>query len=202
MKKFALIVALLSFAFGTISAQESILEQTPQTESVYRLPLEKGFIVSVDALTPLAYGIAQHFNSIDFCAWEFTSANPSAVCAARAGKVEYADDSKVIVLHNDGTYAEYSRLDQVGVTAGDSIARGEEFAQCSLRKLSGKWSVRMAVYYHTANGNYGGEGLNAQYKTMMHYIDPIFSTKGKCKVMLTDGNSYTVRARTWCWPWE
>jgi hypothetical protein len=36
----------------------------------------------------------------------------------------------------------------------------------------------------------------------MHYINPIFTTKGKCKVMLTDGNTYSVRARTWCWPWE
>ncbi|MBQ1213688.1 MAG: hypothetical protein IIX81_01515 [Tidjanibacter sp.] len=202
MKKISLIVALLSLTFGTIYAQESILSQTPQTDSVYRLPLEKGIIVSANELSPLAYGIAQHFNSVDFCAWEFTSSKPSAVCAARGGKVEFADANSAIVLHDDGTYAEYTRLEEVVVVAGDRLDRGDILAQASLRPLSGKWSVRMAVYYHKPNPAYGGEGRSSQYKTLMHYINPIFTTKGKCKVMLTDGNTYSVRARTWCWPWE
>lgn len=202
MKKITLIVALLSLTFATLSAQTTVLKEAPQTDSVYRLPLEKGFIVAVEDLSPLAYGIAQHFNSVDFCAWEFHSAKPSAVCAARSGKVEWADNTKVIILHDDGTYAEYTRLDNVSVATGDKVERGEEFAEASLRKLSNKWSMRMAVYYHTANPNYGADKLGGQYKTLMHYVNPIFTTKGKCKIMLTDGNSYTVRARTWCWPWE
>ncbi len=202
MKKISLIVALLSLAIGTIYAQESIQSQTPQTDSAYRLPLEKGVMVSVSELSPLAYGIAQHFNSVDFCAWEFITAKPSAVCAARGGKVEFADDNCVIVLHDDGTYAEYTKLDQVCVAAGSQLSRGDILAQASLSPLSGKWKVRMAVYYHKPNPAYGGEGRSSQYKTLMHYINPVFTTKGKCKVMLVDGNTYIVRSRTWCWPWE
>ncbi len=202
MKKIFMLVALLSLSLGTMSAQLTILNEAPQTDAVYRLPLDKGAIVAVNDLSPLAYGIAQHHNSADFCAWEFSTSKPSAVCAARAGEVYFAGDNRVVVLHDDGTYAEYTRLDEICVTAGDKVGRGDQLAQASLRKISGKWQVRMAVYYHIANPNYGKEVLGGQYQTVMHYINPIFSSKGKCKVMLIDGNSYTVRARTWCWPWE
>jgi hypothetical protein len=60
----------------------------------------------------------------------------------------------------------------------------------------------MEVFFMRKNEAYGTVAQSGNSELLKQYINPIFTTRNKCKVLLTDGNSYTVKTRTWCWPWE
>lgn len=200
MKKLIITLAALVSSLALV-AQTKVVEN-PETDAVYRLPLENGTRVVANSLSPLQVGLARSMNVVGFCAWELTTNHANKVVAPRGGVVEEVTESKVIILHEDGIYTILSHLESVCVEAGSTIDRGDQVGTTSLSKLSNKWRVWMEVLHLRSNPNYGELALSGTHENLKQYIEPIFTTKQKCKVQLIDGNSYTVKARTWCWPWE
>lgn len=200
MKKLIITLATLASSLALV-AQTKVVEN-PETDAVYRLPLENGSKVVATTLTPLELGLARSLNTVGFCAWELTTSTENDVVAPRAGVVEEVTESKVIIIHEDGIYSILSRLGSVCVEQGASVKRGDKVGTTSLSKITNKWRVWIEVLHLRSNPNYGELALSGTHENLKQYINPIFTTKQKCKVQLTDGGSYTVKARTWCWPWE
>lgn len=182
-----------------LSAQTTVVE-SPQTDAVYRLPMEKGAEVVATSLTPVQLGLGKAQNIVDFCAWEFTTPHQTAVFAPRNGVVEEVSESRVLIRHEDGIYTRLRGFEVVNITSGQKVKKGDILGNAT--KEGNKWSVRMEVFHLKKNPGYGKVTQSGSSENLNQYINPIFSTKRKCKVILTNGNSYTVKARTWCWPWE
>ena len=191
------LVALVCFL--ALGAQTTVVEN-PQTDAVYRLPMEKGVQVVAYSLTPIQLGLGHAQGLLDFCAWEFMTTQQSAIFAPRDGVVEEASESRVLILHKDGIYTQLRGFEVVNIAAGDSVKKGDILGNAT--KADNKWCVRMEVFHLKKNPNYGKVAQNGSAEHLKQYINPIFATRSKCKVLLTNGNSYTVKARTWCWPWE
>ena len=205
MKRTLLLITALVFSL-LLSAQSLVpqvtVEQEPQTDALYRLPFDKGVACVAYSLTPVRLNLARNYNLVDFCAWELVVAEPSVVVAPRAGVVEAVTDSGVLIRHEDGIYTRLRALNDVVVAEGQSVEKGETVARLGAENGKGGYGIWMEVVYITPNPDYGTEALGGKGEHLTHYINPIFSSRGKCKVQLTNGNSYTVKARTWCWPWE
>ncbi len=205
MKRIVMTILIAVCTLSTAMAQAKVIED-PQTDATYRIPLQKGAVVMTERVSPLVCGLATQFNLVDFCAWKFTTNQPSEVYASRKGVVVEATDNSVLILHEDGLYSEYMGLGNVKVAQGESVKAGARLGAAKARHADiegeGKWSVVMMVYHVRSNPDYGQVVLNGAYKHLRQYINPIFTTRGKCKTHLTEGNAYTVRTRTWCWPWE
>lgn len=199
MKRFFALMATLVVSLSMV-AQSTVVE-SPATDALYRIPMDKGVAVIAKALTPVNWGVAMHLNQVDFCAWEFSATKKSDVVAPREGVVESAGEGEVLILHPDGLYTSLQAMDGVTVKVGDSVEKGDKVGTAG-HTSNGNWRVWMAVYHLKSNPNYGTPARNGGYEHLVQYVDPIFATKGKCKEMLTDGGAYTVKARTWCWPWE
>lgn len=193
---FSLATLLVSLA---VTAQTKVVE-SPETDAVYRLPMDNCAKVVATSLTPIQLGLGHAYNLLDFCAWELTTNERSAVVAPRDGIVEEATEGKVIILHEDGIYTRLRGLENVCVGKGTKVEKGDRLG--SAVEFDSKWSVRMEVFHLKENGAYGTVARNGNSNNLVQYINPIFTTRGKCKVQLISGNSYTVKARTWCWPWE
>lgn len=195
MKKILVLsVVILSTVFANA---QNILPSAPATDAVYRLPLEKGISVVAQKLSPLEYGTPQHTNQVDFCAWQLNASEPSKVYAAREGKVSRVGEGVVEITHAEGLVSTYERLADICVVEGQEVDRKTQIATTKDK------SVVMTLYYFTSNPAYGTEGaVNGAYEALKHYVNPIFSSRAKCKVQLTAGNAYRVKVRNWCWPWE
>ena len=197
----ALVCSLLLLAQSLVP--QDVAEEVPQTDVLHRLPFDKGVSCVAHSLTAVRLNLARNHNLVDFCAWELVSSEPSAVVAPRAGVVEAVTDSGVLIRHEDGLYTRLKALCDVVVVEGQSVERGDVVARSGSENGKGGCDVWMEVFYVTPNPDYGlEETLSGKSKYLTHYINPVFSSRGKCKVQLTSGNSYTVKARTWCWPWE
>lgn len=178
-------------------AQSVVVAQAPASDALYRLPFDKGVGCVAHSLTPVRLGVAHYHHLMDFCAWEIVATEPTSVVAPREGVVEAVTDSSILIRHNEGIYTRLRGLRGISAKEGDSLEKGAEIAL-----LGDDRGVWMEVFYLMPNPNYGTEALNGKVENLVYYINPIFSTRGKCKVQLRDGNPYTVKARTWCWPWE
>ncbi|MBO7300925.1 MAG: M23 family metallopeptidase [Tidjanibacter sp.] len=195
---FVLLVALVA-SFSMVA--ENTIVESPATDAVYRLPMERGVAVVARALTPVNLGVSMSLNQIDFCAWELSATRTSEVVAPREGVVESVVGDEVVILHPDGLYTKLMLVEGVSVSVGDRLEKGDKVGLASASS-NGSWRVWMATYYLESNPNYGTPARNGKYEHLVKYINPIFTTKSKCKVMLLDGGAYTVKARTWCWFWE
>lgn len=201
MKKHSLLtlVALLVCNL-TMVAQTTIVE-SPQTDVVYRLPLEKGAKVTASALSPVKMGLGHAYNLVDFCAWQLSATDASDVVAPREGIVEAADDQMVLLRHEDGLYTRLRLLKNTCVKVGEMVKKGAKVGTTSV--WDNKHMVAMESFYMVANPQQGIEGaVSSQYPTLCKYFNPIFTTREQCKVLLDEGSTYTVKARAWCWPWE
>lgn len=201
MKKQTLLtLAALLVGSLTMMAQ-TVVVTAPQTDAVYRLPFEKGVQVTATALSPVQMGLGHALNLVDFCAWQLSTTSSAEVVAPREGIIEKAGSNSLLLRHDDGLYTSLSGLESTSVAEGKKVARGEKIGEAS--EWNGKYLLRVESFYLTENPNYGTEGaVNSAAPTLRNYINPVFTTRGKCKVQLTDGGSYTVKARKWCWPWE
>ena len=199
MKRIITTIATLACALSLV-AQTTVVE-APQTDALYRLPMENGVKITALSLAPIDLGVAMHRNLRDFCAWELLATKATDVVAPREGVVEDATDSSVLILHPDGIYTHLQSMASVCVKAGDKVEKGDTVG-CARKTKSGKWSLCMSVFHLKNNPTYGEVSPSGNYPHLRQFINPIFSTRGKCKVQLSDGGSYTVKARTWCWPWE
>lgn len=195
MKRVLLMAAALVCSL-TMFAQSEVA-YSPQTDALYRLPFEKGVGCVAHKLTPVRMNLARHYNMVDFCAWELVPAEPTKIVAPRDGVVECIDERGVLLRHEENVYSRLRGFDGVTVSVGDKVAKGDVIANPIERA-----SVWMEVFYQTPNPDYGKTALSGNSEFLTHYVNPVFATRGKCKVQLTDGNPYTVKARTWCWPWE
>lgn len=200
MKRIILTLSTLLCAL-TLVGQTKIVEN-PETDAVYRLPIATGVSAVATPLTPLQLGLARSLNTVDFCAWEFTTSRESDVVAPRDGVVESITENRVLILHEDGIYTLLRAMDKVCVAEGDTVNRGDKVGVTSLGSFNNKWRVWMEVFHLRSNPNKGEIALSGSYDHLRQYINPIFTTRQKCKVQLTEGNSYTAKSRTWCWPWE
>lgn len=198
MKRVIITLSALICTFA-MSAQTTVVEN-PQTDAVYRLPMDKGAKVVAYALTPAQLGMGHARGIVDFCAWEFMTSEQTDIFVPRDGVVEEVSDSRVLILHEDGIYTYLRGLQVENITQGQEVERGDCLGQAI--ENDGKWSVRMEVFHMKKNPGYGEVTQSGSVENLKQYINPIFTTRNKCKVLLTDGNSYTVKARTWCWPWE
>lgn len=198
MKKIVISLSMLLCTMAMV-AQTKVVE-SPETDAVYRLPMENCMKVVATELSAIQLGLGRSYNLLDFCAWELTCSEKSAVVAPRDGVVEQVTDSSVLILHEDGIYTRLRGLENICVGKGAKVERGDRLGRAI--EYDSKWSVRMEVFHLKSNGAYGTAALNGSSEHLVQYINPIFTTRGKCKVQLTSGNSYTVKARTWCWPWE
>lgn len=205
MKRFTATTIALICAIATLSAELTVVE-APQTDAVYRIPLKKGAVVLAQRLSPLACGMAQNLNMVEFCAWNFLASEPSEVYAAREGVVVETKRDKVRILHDDGIYTEYLGVTNVKVAQGEKVTARTPIASAILLNPNNpdkcRWSVVMLTYHFRTNPNYGEIAINGAYEYLRQFINPIFTTKGKCKTLLREDGAYTVRTRTWCWPWE
>ena len=205
MKRILLVIVALAAVFTTLSAQMMVVE-APETDAVYRIPLKKGVVVQAERLSPLACGMAQHLNLVDFCAWKFATKVPSEVYAARGGVVIETARDRVRILHEDGIYTDYLGVTSVKVAQGEKVKAGEPIASARVSNPNNpdlcRWNVVIIAFHFRTNPQYGQFALNGAYEHLMQFVDPIFTTRGECKTHLADGGAYTVRTRTWCWPWE
>lgn len=205
MKKIILTIVTLAVALTTLSAQMTVVE-APETDAVYRIPLKKGAVVQAERLSPLACGMAQHLNLVDFYAWKFTTKVPSEVYAARDGVVVETTRDRVRILHKEGIYTDYLGITNVKIAQGEKVKAGTPIASARVSNPNRpdlcKWSVVVMAFHFRTNPQYGEVALNGSYEYLRQFINPIFTTLGECKTHLTDGGAYTVRTRTWCWPWE
>lgn len=205
MKRFILCTALLLGLIAPTRAEVTVVD-APQTDAVYRLPLKKGAVVSVERVSAVECGQAHNLNMIDFCAWRFTTNEPTEVFAAREGVVMKTTNDSVLILHDEGIYTEYLGVSNVKVAQGERVSRRTPIASARARGVGaperGRWSVVMMTYHYRLNPNHGKIALNGAYEYLCQFINPIFTTKGKCKTLLDESRAYTVRTRTWCWPWE
>ena len=205
MKKIILTIVALAVALTTLSAQMTVVE-APETDAVYRIPLKKGAVVQAERLSPLACGMAQHLNLVGFYAWKFTTKVPSEVYAARDGVVVETTRDRVRILHKEGIYTDYLGITNVKVAQGEKVKAGTPIASARVSNPNRpdlcKWSVVVMAFHFRTNPQYGEVALNGSYEYLRQFINPIFTTLGECKTHLTDGGAYTVRTRTWCWPWE
>lgn len=195
---FALLVAIVA-SFSMMA--EVVIVESPATDAVYRLPMERGVAVVARMLTPVNLGVAMRHNQRDFCAWQLSATQKSDVVAPREGTVESAEGDEVVILHPDGLYTKLMLVEGVSVSEGDRLEKGDKVGTASASS-SGTWRVWMATYYLEKNPDYGTPALSGKSEYLVRYVNPIFTTKNKCKVLLTDGGAYTVKARTWCWFWE
>lgn len=202
MKRTIILISVLACSL-MLSAQslvpQNVVEEAPQTDALYRLPFEKGVGCVAHSLTATRLDLARNHNLVNFCAWELVTVEPSAIVAPRSGAVEAVTDSGVLIRHEDGIYTRLRGITPI-VKVGDMVEKGDRIATTNGEYE--KVSVWMEVFYLTPNPDYGTDALGGKGEFLTHYVNPIFSTRGKCKVQLTDGNPYTVKARTWCWPWE
>lgn len=190
----AFVALVCSLSLGA----QSVVVESPQTDALYRLPFDKGVECVAYSLTPARMGLGRNLNLVDFCAWELVASEPTAVVAPRDGVVEQVMERDVLLRHEEGIYTRLQGIDGIVVKEGDRVAKGDVLAAAAE-----KVSVWMEVFYLTPNPNYGDEAvLGGKSHNLRHYVNPIFSTRSKCKAQLTNGNSYTVKARTWCFPWE
>lgn len=199
MKRIITTLATLICALSLVAQTTTI--EAPQTDALYRLPMSKGAKVAARALAPTNLGVAMHQNLRDFCAWEISTTNPTDIVAPREGTVESANENSLLILHPDGIYTRLSALEGVCVAVGDKVEKGDKVGT-AYHTSKGTWRVWMEVFHLKSNPTYGTEAQSGNYERLVQYINPIFSTRGKCKTQLTDGGAYTVKARTWCWPWE
>ena len=205
MRRFFITIVATLCSLCALSAQLTVVE-APETDAVYRIPLQKGAVVQAEMLSPLACGMAQHLNLVNFCAWKFTTKVPSEVYAARGGVVVETARDRVRILHEEGIYTDYLGITNVKVAQGEKVKTGEPIASARVSNPNSpdlcRWSVAVMTFHFRTNPQYGKVALNGAYKHLMQFVDPIFTTRGECKTHLTDGGAYTVRTRTWCWPWE
>ncbi len=199
MKRFFTLLVALVASFSMVA--ENTIVESPTTDAVYRLPMERGVAVVARALTPVNLGVAMRHNQRDFCAWELSATRTSEVVAPREGTVESVVGDEVVILHPDGLYTKLMLVEGVSVSVGDRLEKGDKVGTASASS-SGTWKVWMATYYLEKNPDYGTPALSGKSEHLVKYVNPIFTTKNKCKVQLTDGGAYTVKARTWCWFWE
>ncbi|MBR2400839.1 MAG: M23 family metallopeptidase [Tidjanibacter sp.] len=200
MKKTLLTLATLLCSLA-LAAQTKVVEN-PETDAVYRLPFDKGVTLVAKSISPLQSGNARSMNLVDYCAWSLETDEYTNVCAPRDGVVESATESSVLILHPDGLYTLIERMETVGVQVGTEVKKGDVLGT-PLTYFDGVREVAISAFHLKTNPNYGSNAaLNGSYEYLKQYINPIFTTRGKCKVQLTEGGSYTVKARTWCWPWE
>lgn len=200
MKKNLLTLATLLCSLA-LAAQTKVVE-FPATDALYRLPFEKGTKVVAHSLSAVEAGKGRALNTVDFCAWSLQTKSNSDIFAPRGGVVEEATEGTLLILHEDGLYTQLSRLESVCVAAGDRVEKGTLVGKASQFDEQSPREVVMATFYVSPNPNHGGEALNSNYETLVHYFNPIVATRSKCKTQFTDGGSYTVKTRTWCWPWE
>ena len=193
------IVAALVMLVCSLSVNaQSEVATAPQTDALYRLPFDKGVKCVAHTLTPVRLGLGHRLNLVDFCAWELVASEPTSVVVPRDGVVESVTDSSVLIRHEENIYTRLGRVANILLKEGDRVAKGDVIAA-----PAEDVRVCMEVFYLTPNPNYGKEGRqSAKSENLVYYINPVFSTRAKCKVQLTSGNSYTVKARTWCFPWE
>lgn len=205
MKRLIATAIALMCAILTSFAQLEVVE-APQTDAVYRIPLNKGAVVMAERLSPLACGMAQHLNLVDFCAWKFSTGKPTEVYAARKGVVVETTRDKVRILHEEGIYTDYLGVTNVKVAQGEKVKAGTPIASARVSNPNNpelcRWSVVMLTSHYRTNPQHGQIALNGAYEYLRQFINPIFTTKSKCKTLLEEGGAYTVRTRTWCWPWE
>ncbi len=200
MKRIISLLVALAVSLAVV-AQSAVVVESPATDAVYRIPMEGSVAVVARELTPVNLGVAMHLNQIDFCAWEISATKSSDIVAPREGVVERVEEDSVLILHPEGLYTSLQAMGSVCVEVGDRVEKGDKIGE-SGRVSNGNWRVWMATYHLMKNPNYGTPARNGSYEHLIKYINPVFTTKGKCKVMFVDGGSYTVKARTWCWPWE
>ena len=205
MKRIVATTIALLCALLTAFAQLKVVE-APQTDAVYRIPLKNGAVVMAERLSPLACGMAQHLNLVDFCAWKFSASEPTEVYAARKGVVVETTRNKVRILHEEGIYTDYLGVTNVKVAQGEKVSAGTLLASARVSNPNSpelcRWSVVMLTSHYRTNPQYGQIALNGGYEYLRQFINPIFATKSKCKTLLEDNVAYIVRSRTWCWPWE
>ncbi len=199
MKRIITTLATIMSALSLV-AQTTVVE-SPQTDVLYRLPMEGGVKITARTLTPRNLGIAMHQNLLDFCAWELLTTEATDIVAPREGVVEKVTDGSLLLLHPDGLYTLLDAMGSVTVKEGDKVAKGDKVGTAQPLD-GGKWRVWVVAYYLKNNPSYGQVAQSGNYEHLYQYLNPVFSTRGKCKVQLSDGGSYTVKARTWCWPWE
>ena len=185
-----LVCSLSMFAHSEVA-------EAPQTDATYRLPFDNGVVCVAYSLSAVRLDLARNYNLVDFCAWELIPTEPTSVVAPREGVVESVEGDVVLIRHRENIYTRLRGATNPVVKVGDEVRKGDTLAP----KAEGV-ELWLEVFYLTPNPDYDTVSLGGKGKYLTHYINPIFSTRTKCKVQLTSGNSYTTKARTWCLPWE
>lgn len=195
MKRVVLLVAMLVCSLSMFAQSE--VAEAPQTDATYRLPFDNGVVCVAYSLSAVRLDLARNYNLVDFCAWELIPTEPTSVVAPREGVVESVEGDVVLIRHRENIYTRLRGATNPVVKVGDEVRKGDTLAP----KAEGV-ELWLEVFYLTPNPDYGTVSLGGKGKYLTCYINPIFSTRTKCKVQLTSGNSYTTKARTWCLPWE
>ena len=195
MKRVVLLVAMFVCSLSMFAQSE--VAEAPQTDATYPLPFDNGVVCVAYSLSAVRLDLARNYNLVDFCAWELIPSEPTSVVAPREGVVESVEGSMVLIRHKENVYTRLRGATNPVVKAGDEVSKGD-----TLAPLAENVELWLEVFYITPNPDYGTVSLGGKGKYLTYYINPIFSTRAKCKVQLTSGNSYTTKARTWCFPWE
>lgn len=195
MKRVLLLVATMVCSLSMFAQSE--VAEAPQTDAVYRLPFDKGVECVAYSLSAVRLNLARNYNMVDFCAWELIPSEPTSVVAPREGVIEKVEGSMVLIRHPENIYTRLRGVEAPIVEEGQQVRKGD-----TLAPVAEGVELCMEVFYQVPNPKLGTVSLGGKGKYLTYYINPIFSTRAKCKVQLTSGNSYTTKARTWCLPWE
>ena len=170
------------YAFGDVNAKPS------DPEEIYWLPFASDHSESIYQ----GYnGVFSHQNSYSL---DFSHKLGSEVFAARSGKVVMTKsdsdqfcltkdcakyNNKIIILHDDGTFAEYVHLKKGGIV----VTNGDEIKQGQLIGYSGNtgWSNGPHLHFSVFTNNIDGERTYYQTKfRVKESPDPIYlQEKGK-----------------------
>lgn len=166
-------------------------QSQPDTAFVYRLPFSTVVERRVDSLSLIMGEYRAQAHNIDWYSLQFRMEPGDTIYAARAGQVIQVteaeggpsataegritykrDVNRIIVEHADGSYAEYSVLENVAVRKGDWVWPHTPIGLAG--SYDGEnYQIRLSVYYHRLPPR-GKSYENAKFE--YHYIRPFFLT--------------------------
>ncbi len=173
----------VSYNFGDVT------QENYDTDFVYNLPFKKGKSYRVDQ----GYGGA--FSHQNQFALDFNLKEGDEIFAAREGTVtEIVENfnqhcssaecakmnNKIIIMHSDGTFAEYAHLQQYGVEVnlGDQIKKGQFIGYSGNTGFSKGPHLHFSVFLNRMDGN-------------RKYIPTKFKTQNSLAEQLEEKKTYT-----------
>jgi murein DD-endopeptidase MepM/ murein hydrolase activator NlpD len=170
-------------------------ESRPDEDFVYRLPYSEAVERRIDSLYLIGRGHRTQEYNFDWHSMQFNMQPGDTIYAARAGvvvRVREAEEeensasphpdgrmtfkrnvNRVEVEHADGTYAEYSVLENVTVRPGEQVWPHTPIGLAG--SYDGKdYQIRLTVYYHRLPPR-GKTYENSRFE--YHYLRPLFLTE-------------------------